>query len=241
MSLPALPQPQLQALTKMVPSTYVPTKQISKIDPEQILQLILRFILITELSEVPSSESLEIIVSMIVDEYPSMEIGELVIALKKGTTGAYGPLYNKIGFDTIPTWVRKYYDVTWPQIEAQAILRNKQISKQSEITNPVQCPPELSVMNKLSDKLKGNQYKTIPDKLQWKTIEDFCKHYGYDYEDYIIELNFLILETKEDDLPQNLYIAVCHQRHLAIVNKYGLLVNVVCNFLIKYMSKLNNE
>jgi hypothetical protein len=216
----------------MTSSTYTPSRCICELDQKILLGIITRYVLITELQEVPSPEVLEIITSMIIDEFPKMEIGELVICLKKGITGAYGPLYNKISIDTIPTWVRKYYEVTWKEIEANAIMRNKRM-KAIEIDNPgVPCPPEISEkLRELEKKLKFNKPIPKENKLKWESILDFCTYYNYNYSEYCKELNSLIVAAKEEDTPSDIAIAVGHQRHLVFCNIYGPAINNVCDFL----------
>jgi hypothetical protein len=159
--------------------TFVPTHEfkslLSQNNRAQVLDLMTRMMakvfLASQLENVISSkETLCLIASEILDSYPCMQIGEFAVLLRKGVTGHYGPLYGKISIDSVGQWVKKYYEITWPEIERKATQKQIQHNVLAE-TQSIPMPD--FVKNSLATIIKKKDTKPYePPKLSTEEVSN---------------------------------------------------------------------
>lgn len=132
-------------------------------------------------------ETLALVVDEIINQYPNLEIAELSIALREGITGKYGPTYNRIAIDTIGTWIKAYYQVSWPEIERRAV--NANISKAitaRENDKAVPMPQwykEKLAQLELATKKAISVSKEKTSKYVYISIADYCHRNSISEED----------------------------------------------------------
>ena len=135
-------------------------------------------------NNISNPATLAIVVDEIINQYPNLEIAELSISLREGITGKYGPTYNRIAIDTIGTWIKAYYEQSWPQIERKAV--NRYLSKSNtthDNTNAVPMPQwykDKLAQLELASKKTITKPTTEKSTYQYISIQDYCHRHQLD-------------------------------------------------------------
>ena len=157
-----------------------------------ISTILVKFFLLSGLQDIPAEpETIHFIAEEILNQHPSLEIGELVISCREGLSGKYGPLYKSIQIDTVGKWVNSDKENTWPIIEAKAIARQKE--KASALPPPphnVVPPPDWFIEAMRETEIKNARLMVAmnvkkPAKVFPSiSLADYCARKRKDYEQF---------------------------------------------------------
>jgi hypothetical protein len=219
--------------TQITPYNYRPTKKLSALISlhglvavkAEMLRLLVELFEASEFEQIPTNKvALDLIISMVIHRYPSMEIGEFSLLLREGITGGYGPLYGKITIDTIGVWCQKYYEITWKNIEAQATQRN--ISQPQTVSGPAVPPPPY-----ITEQIQALEKKVLhkrrpysdrrPAPQPYLSIKDYCFRHNIPYADHLLTLEdqWISKLPKEEKIDVKEYLKAMASAYLNELNK----------------------
>ena len=218
------PESYIEKVKNITAGNYFRTHPIKFFPVGNLAKKIAEVLLFTEIENVPGPQQIGFLAEQLKNDFPNMEIGEFIIALKNGIIGKYGAIYNSIRIDTIYQWFEKYYSITWPEIEANAARKRLQ-QKKEETGIPIpdhikEKFQELAQRVSSKSKLKkpANESTSLP---KYGSLAQYAKDNQIDYVEFMAEIdNKLRVQHQEQkvEIEFQLWKAVELQKLLAYYN-----------------------